>query len=87
MATIATYADALWQRQKRIAVKMGADIARSEKQDRVLNRALLVLMAALVKTLVDKGVITDGELVATLNTARDDTYVDEPIEAPPPEPT
>lgn len=85
MATIKQYVTQLRGRQEVIARKLGCDITRSGKSDRVQQLADLVLLAVLIKTLVDKGVITDAELIATLNAARDDAYDDEPIE-PPPEP-
>lgn len=83
MASLATYVGQLWDRQRTIAVKFGADLSRADKQTRVLDRSLLVLLATVIKTLVDKGVLTDAELLATLDTARDAAYADEPIEPPP----
>jgi len=83
MATVKTYIQALLDRQTIIAKKFGADLTGADKQTRVLNLALLVLIAVLIKTLVDKGLITDAELNATLNAARDDAYPDEPLKPPP----
>jgi hypothetical protein len=83
MATVKQYIAALRQRQDVIAVKYGCDIARADKQTRVVNLSILALLAVIVKALVDKGVITDAELTATLNAARDDVYDDEPVESPP----
>lgn len=82
MATVKQYVAALEQRQEVIAVKFGSDMTRAAKPLRVLNKSLLVLLAVLVKTLVDKGVITDQDLNTTLNSARDDAYDDEPMETP-----
>ncbi|HET6214915.1 MAG TPA: hypothetical protein VFE14_18755 [Micromonosporaceae bacterium] len=82
MTTIATYVQQMRDRQAVIARKLGADIGQVDKQTRVQNVATLVLIAAVIKTLVDKGVITDAELLATLNAARDDVYTDEPAEPP-----
>lgn len=79
MATVKQYVSQMFDRQTVIARKLGVDITKSTKADRVLNMSLLALIAVVVKSLVDKGVITDAELIATLNTARDDTYDDEPI--------
>jgi hypothetical protein len=87
MASLPTYVAALWERQQIIAVKLGSDISQAAKETRVLNRALLVLLATLIKTLVDKGVVTDAELIATLNTARDAAYDDEPVWTPKPPPS
>jgi hypothetical protein len=80
MATVPQYIAQMRQRQDVIASKYGCDISRADKQVRVLNLSILALIAVVVKTLVDKGVITDAELLATMNAARDDTYPDEPVE-------
>lgn len=82
MATVKQYIAALQDRQIVIARKFGVDVTRSDMQARVLNLALLCLLAVLIKALVDKGVITDAELTATLNAARDDAYPREPAEPP-----
>lgn len=79
MATVKQYVSALSNRQQVIAAKYGSDVTSAPKPARVLNKSLLVLLAVLVKTLVDKGVITDADLNATLDAARDDTYDDEPV--------
>lgn len=79
MATLPQYVQQLWERQGRIARALGSDIAGADKQSRVVNRSMLVLLAAVVKTLTDKGVVTDAELLATLNVARDAAYDDEPM--------
>jgi hypothetical protein len=86
VASLPVYVDQLWERQKRIARRLGSDITQATKPERVLNRSLLVLLAAVIKTLTDKGIITDGDLIATLNTARDAGYDDEPAVPPLPEP-
>jgi hypothetical protein len=83
VATLAAYVQALRDRQVVIARKLGSDVSRSDKQTRVLNLSVLTLLATVIKTLVDKGVITDAELLATLDTARDGAYADEPAEPPP----
>lgn len=79
MATVKQYVTQMFDRQTVIARKMGVDITKATKVQRVLNLSQTVLVAVVVKTLVDKGVITDAELNATLNAARDDAYNDEPI--------
>lgn len=82
MATVKQYTQQIRNRQTVIARKLGCDINQSDKKTRVVNLALIVLIAVLVKTLVDKGVITDADLAATLDAARDDAYDDEPIDPP-----
>ena len=80
MPTVKQYVTALSNRQQIIAIKYGADINRTSKTTRVAIKSVLVLLAIVVKTLVDKGVITDAELTATLDAAKDDAYDDEPLE-------
>ena len=78
MASLFQYVDQMRDRQMVISRKLGSDIGRTQKQDRVMNLALLILIAVVVKVLVDKGVITDAELLGELNRARDAAYDDEP---------
>jgi hypothetical protein len=82
MTTLAVYVQQMRDRQAVIARKLGSDIGQVDKQTRVQNLSLLVLLAAVIKTLVDKGVMTDAEILATLNAARDDVYTDEPVQPP-----
>jgi hypothetical protein len=70
-------------RERVIAGKFGTDISRADKQTRVLNLAVLALLAVVVKALTDNGVLTDAQILAVLNAARDDAYDDEPVEPPP----
>ena len=86
MTSLEQYAQNIWERQKKIAIKSGADITQATKTERVFNKSLVVIIAALMKTLVDQGVITDAQLIATLNLARDADYQDEPFQPPPPDP-
>jgi hypothetical protein len=72
------------QVQRRVGVKMGCDVDRAPQPVRVALATVLCLIAVLVKTLVDAGVITDAQLQATLTAARDDFYDPEPAEPPPP---
>jgi hypothetical protein len=83
MASIGEYVNQMRDRQTVIARRFGSDISRARKPERVLNLALLVLLAAVVKALTDKGVVTDGELLAALNSARDIDWPDEPSEPVP----
>lgn len=80
MATVPQYLSALRQRQMVISRRLGAALGLADKQSRVLNKSLLILLAVLIKTLVDKGVVTDAELAATLDAARDAAYAEEPTE-------
>ena len=83
MPTVKAYVTALSNRQQVIAMKYGADLNRTSKTTRVAIKSVLVLLAIVIKTLVDKGVVTDAELTATLDAARDDAYPDEPVDPPP----
>lgn len=76
--SIIEYVRQMYARQRVIAEKLGSDISRSTKPVRVLNLSILVLLAVPIKALVDKGVLTDQELISILNEARDALYDDEP---------
>jgi hypothetical protein len=82
MASIKTYITQLQNRQQIIARKFGCDITRLDKQARVLNLSILALLAVLIKTLTDRSIITDAQLLATMDSARDDSYDDEPLNPP-----
>jgi hypothetical protein len=84
MATVAVYAQNLWDKFRIIARKFGAEPAVVDKQTRVLHMAQQVLLAAVIKALTDKGVVTDAELTAALNGARDDDWPGQPLEPPEP---
>jgi hypothetical protein len=82
VATVAQYVTQMRNRQDIIARKLGSDIAGADKGTRVVNLAILILLAVVIKVLVDKNLITDAELLAALNQARDDTWPEEPLEPP-----
>jgi hypothetical protein len=82
MATIPQYVKTMRDAQWSIASKLGVDLSRADKVTRVLMLSTLAVLAVVVKTIVDQGLITDAQLKATLNTLRQATYTDEP-----PEPT
>lgn len=86
MATVKSYITNMLAVQQKIAIKLDADVSQLSKEFRVLNLSILAVIAVVVKTLTDNGVITDAQLQATLTAARDDTYWREPDEAPPPPP-
>lgn len=64
MATVKQYAIQLWQTQKTVSQKLGADIASSDTTSRVVAVTSDVMLAGLIKILVDKGVITNQDLTA-----------------------
>ena len=84
MATVKQYVSSMLDVEQRIARKLDSDISQMSKEYRVLNLALLLIIAVVVKTLTDNAVITDAQLNATLVAARDDIYPPEPSESPPP---
>lgn len=79
MASVKQYITHLRARQVVIARALGVDIWHTDKQTRVMLLSQLALLAVLIKTLTDKGVIADAELVDVLDAARDDVWPDEPI--------
>ncbi len=86
MATVKQYVTNMLDVEQKIARKLDSDISQLPKDLRVLNLAVLMLIAVLIKTLTDNGVISDAQLQATLAAARDDTYWREPDQPPPPNP-
>jgi hypothetical protein len=76
MATVKAYVAAMRAAQQGVAAKLGSSLA--DKRTQVTVTSVLAVQAVLVKLLVDKGVVTDAELQAALNTAQGDAYPDEP---------
>jgi hypothetical protein len=82
MTTISQYVDALATREITVAKKLGVDLNRADKTDRVLNRCMLVMTAVLTKAIVDKGLATDAEMLALLDSAAAVAFADLPIIPP-----
>jgi hypothetical protein len=82
MTTISQYVDALATREIIVAKKLGVDLNRADKTDRVLNRCMLVMTAVLTKAIVDKGLATDAEMLALLDSAAAVAFADLPIIPP-----
>jgi uncharacterized protein (UPF0333 family) len=78
MATVKAYVANMLDVEQKVAFKFDSDISQLSKEFRVLNLAILVVIAVVVKTLTDNGVITDAQLNAVLTAARDDSYPPEP---------
>jgi len=76
MATVKAYVVAMRTAQQGVAIKLGSSL--SDKRTQVMVTSVLAIVGVLVKLLVDKGVLTDQELQAALNTAQADGYPDEP---------
>lgn len=86
MATVKQYVNNMLDVEQKIGRKYDCDITQMPKELRVLNLAILAVIAVVVKTLTDNAIITDAQLNATLTAARDDTYPREPDVPPPPPP-
>lgn len=81
--TVKQYVDAMRQRQDVVAAKMGVVLRGSSVEIRVLNLTVLALIGVVIKTLVDKGLVTDAEFLAVMNGAAADAWDVEPIQPPP----
>lgn len=84
MATISVYVQKLWDAQQWIARQMGVDIRVISAEARVVVLSTDLTTAVILKTLVDKGVVTDAELTTTMNAVRNAIYVRQPSEVIPP---
>lgn len=80
MASIVQYTKIMRDAQWSIARKLGADPSTSDKQTRVMMISALVVLATLIKLLVDTGKLTDAQLLAAINQVRSDAY--QPPEEP-----
>lgn len=69
MATLKQYTRNLWQVHRTVAGKLGLNVTWGEPEQRVLVIADDVMLAVLLKLLVDKGLVTDAELNAAYNAA------------------
>jgi hypothetical protein len=58
--------DAMWD----IAKRFGVDMSQEPKATRAALLSDFAVQAVLIKTLVDKGVISDAELLAAINAMR-----------------
>jgi hypothetical protein len=85
MATIKGYVQNLWDAQQWMARQLGSDIRVISAEARVIILAQDLTTAVILKTLVDKGVVTDAELVTTMTAVRNAIYARQPPEVIPPE--
>lgn len=65
MATLVQYLQQLRAMHRATARKLGMDLQAQDVGDRILTASAGAVIAVIVKTLVDKGVITDDDLAAT----------------------
>lgn len=82
MTALVQYVRILRSGQASVARKMGVDLSRADKGTRVLMESNLVMIATVVKALVDHGVITDDALLQTVAALRSAVYADEPVVPP-----
>lgn len=74
MTSIVQYAKMMRDAQYDIGLKLGVDIAFADSQTRTVLLSNLAIQATLVKILVDKGVLTDVELLTAINGIRSAAY-------------
>lgn len=82
MATTRTYFQQMWDRVLVIGRAMDVDLSQAPKETRVAIKAVLVMIAVVLRALFAKGVLADADLLAVLDAARDDAYDREPDEPP-----
>lgn len=67
MATFKQYAMRLWSAHKSVSQKLGSDVSTAPLTDRVNAMTTDIIIAGLIKTLTDAGVITDAQLNTAYN--------------------
>lgn len=82
MATVKAYVRQLWTVQKQVALKLGVDITWGSQEKRVLALSEGVLIAGLIKTLTNKGVITDQELQTVYDAIAAADFPVQPLSVP-----
>ncbi len=85
MASLKTYTLQLWRTHRDFAEKLGLKLGWSQLGFRVIALSNDLILAVLIKTLTDKGVLTDQELNAAYTAARALDLPQLPSEVPAPE--
>lgn len=85
MTTIPQYVKIMRDTQWDIAKRLGADISATDQQTRIALLSNLSVQAVLIKLLVDKGIVTDAELLTAVNALRSSPW-QPPREPPQPAP-
>jgi hypothetical protein len=83
VATIAQYTKIMRDTQADIARKLGVDLSSADQQTRAIALSALAVQAMLIKVLVDKGVVSNAELLAASNAVRSANYMPQPEPAEP----
>lgn len=74
MTSVVQYVKIMRDAQYDMGIKLGVDFSGSSMELRALLLSNLAVQAVVVKALVDKGVISNQELLLALNAARSSTY-------------
>ena len=85
MATLKTYVQNLWATEKTIYGKLGGDAGDLRIVPFSMRLVVLtmdVVLAVIVKVMVDKGLLTDAELKTAFDTAAGLDYPEQPEQAP-----
>lgn len=69
MAALGTYFNQLWAKQSALSKKLGAWLPGMGTEDRVILACSDAGLAVVMKLLVDKGLVTDADLLAAFNAA------------------
>lgn len=80
MATVKQYVLSMRDMQWDVAQKLGSDLATADPQTRAAVLSGLVVQAAVLKVIVDSGVITDGQLASMMNAVRSAAFAQEPAQ-------
>lgn len=81
MATLKQYGRTLWDLQQTVCNRIGFDIRRAPSDQRAIIIAVDASLSLILKALVDKGVFTDLELNAAVQSVRNTVF--QPLGAPP----
>lgn len=84
MATVKQYSLNLWKVQKVVMKKLGLDVTWGGPADKISAMGSDVMLAVLIKMLVDKGIVTDAELNAAYTAVASATFPPVIWPAPPP---
>lgn len=74
MATVKQYTANLWKAHKVVCRKLGMDVSWGDPGERVRVVSSDVMLAGLLKILVDKGVISDADLTAAYTAITNATF-------------
>lgn len=85
MATVKQYALSLWRTHRAVCRKLGADLSWGDPAERIRMIGSDVMLAALIKVLTDKSLVTDQELNSVFTAITNaDFPVIRPVTAPEP---